>query len=83
MKHLVEKIEGRVENRATEYSILLSDVQSNYYSLRLSLLGGSVKGAVGKLVTVHTRDHTGLLRAGCAFLLHVCDDEHQLYQHNF
>ena len=84
MKHLVEEIEARAENPAmTEYSSLLADVQTNYFSLRLSLLGGSVKGAVGKLVLVHTRDHTGLLRAGCAFLLHVCDDEHQLYQQFF
>ena len=28
---------------------------------------------------VHTRDHTGLVRAGCAFLLHVCEDEFQLH----
>ena len=84
IRPLVEEIEKRLDNSAlTEYSGLLSDIQSNYFSQRLSMLGASVRGAVGKLVTVHTRDHTGLLRAGCAFLLHVCDDEHQLYQQIF
>jgi len=84
LRPLVQEVEARSELAGlTEYSGLLSDVQTNYFSLRLSLLANSVKGAVGKLVTVHTRDHTGLLRAGCAFLLHVCDDEHQLYQQFF
>ena len=84
VRPLLEEIEKRVDNPdLPEYSSLLSDVQTNYFGLRLSLLGASVKGAVGQLVTVHTRDHTGLLRAGCAFLLHVCDDEHQLYQQFF
>ena len=30
-------------------------------------------------MTVHTKDHTRLVRAGCAFLLHVCEDEYQLH----
>ncbi len=29
------------------------------------------------------RDHCGLLRAGCAFLLHVCEDETQLHAQIF
>ena len=33
----------------------------------------SVKSAVDQLLVVHQRDHCGLVRAGCAFLLHVCE----------
>jgi hypothetical protein len=32
---------------------------------------------------VHSRDHCGLVRAGCAFLLHVCEDETQLHAQIF
>ena len=32
---------------------------------------------------VHSRDHCGLVRAGCAFLLHVCEDETQLHAQMF
>ena len=85
LRHFIHEIESRVERRdqLPEYSSLLSDVQGNYFNCRLELLGSSVRGAVAQLVTVHTRDHTGLLRAGCAFLLHVCDDEYQLFSQFF
>ena len=47
------------------------------------LLQPSVKSAVSELSTKHKRDHCGLVRAGCAFLLHVCEDEYNLYHHFF
>ena len=40
---------------------------------RGKLLSPSVKSAVDQLLVVHQRDHCGLVRAGCAFLLHVCE----------
>ena len=74
MKKLIEEVESRLDKpEVAEYASLLSDIQGNYFNCRLELLGTSVRGAVSQLVTVHTRDHTGLLRAGCAFLLHVCE----------
>ena len=79
MRGLVERVEGGAGAGLQEYSALLLDLQQHYTACRLELLGPSVRGAMAELVTVHTRDHTGLLRAGCAFLLHVCEDEHQLY----
>ncbi len=39
----------------SDYNSLLSDIQGNYFNCRLELLGGSVRGAVAQLVTVHTR----------------------------
>ena len=29
------------------------------------------------------QDHCALVRSGCAFMVHVCEDEHQLYTHFF
>ena len=84
LRHLIQEVEAREDNPLlSEYASLLSDIQGNYFNCRLELLGNSVRGAVAQLVTVHTRDHTGLLRAGCAFLLHVCEDEYQLYSQYF
>ena len=84
LRPLMTELEARGESEElAEYGSLLSDIQGNYFNCRLELLGGSVRGAVSQLVTVHTRDHTGLLRAGCAFLLHVCEDEHQLFSQFF
>lgn len=66
-----------------EYVRLVQDLQQFYLECRMGLLHNSVKGAVQQLLTVHTRDHTGLVRAGCAFLLHVCEDESQLHAQFF
>jgi len=79
VRHLIAEAERRASNSLTEYTTLVQDLQYNYLACRMELLQPSVKSAVAKLVTVHTRDHTGLVRAGCAFLLHVCEDEYQLH----
>ena len=67
LRQLIVELESRGDHDNSdtvlpEYSSLLSDIQANYFHCRLELLGNSVKGAVSQLVTVHTRDHTGLLR---------------------
>eukprot|EP00092_Neocalanus_flemingeri_P004451 GFUD01004786.1.p1 GENE.GFUD01004786.1~~GFUD01004786.1.p1 ORF type:complete len:913 (+),score=335.84 GFUD01004786.1:66-2804(+) len=79
VRHLIAEAERRASSDLSEYITLVQDLQSNYLACRMELLQPSVKSAVAQLVTVHTRDHTGLVRAGCAFLLHVCEDEYQLH----
>jgi len=79
VRHLIAEAERRASTSLTEYTTLVQDLQSTYLACRMELLQPSVKSAVSQLVTVHTRDHTGLVRAGCAFLLHVCEDEYQLH----
>jgi len=79
VRHLIAEAERRSSSELSEYSSLVQDLQTAYLACRLELLQPSVRSAVGQLVTVHARDHTGLVRAGCAFLLHVCEDEHQLH----
>ena len=46
-------------------------------------IGPSVQRAVKELAGKHARDHCALVRAGCAFMLHVCEDEYQLYTQFF
>lgn len=66
-----------------EYESVLTDCQNSYFACRRQLLLPSVKSAVSELSNKYTRDHCGLVRAGCAFLLHVCEDEYQLFQQFF
>lgn len=82
VRHLIQEVERRTGN-SPEYSGLVSDLDQLYLSCRMQLLQPSVQSAVGQLLTVHHRDHCGLVRAGCAFLLHVCEDEQQLHSQFF
>ena len=50
------------------------------FSLQMS---PSVRAAINDLSAKHRRDHCGLVRSTCAFLLHVCEDEYQLYRQFF
>ena len=45
--------------------------------------GASVSRAVTELASRHARDHCALVRSGCAFMVHVCEDEYQLYTQFF
>ena len=78
VRHLITEAERRASTSLTEYTTLVQDLQSNYLSCRMQLLQPSVKTAVSQLGTVHTRDHMRLVRAGYAFLPHVCEDEYQM-----
>jgi len=82
IRHLIVEVE-RKQDQGSEYTALLQDIEQHYLSARRELLTPSVKHAVAQLLTVHNRDHCGLLRAGCAFLLHVCEDETQLHAQMF
>jgi len=82
MRHLIAETERR-QNQGQEYVQLLVDIEQHYLTCREKLLGPSVRSAVDQLLVVHTRDHCGLVRAGCAFLLHVCEDETQLHAQMF
>jgi len=82
IKGLMEQIEQRVK-RNDQYQHLLSDIHHCYFSQRRMLLEPSVISAMTDLVNVNKQDHCALLRSGCAFMVHVCEDEHQLYGHFF
>ena len=65
------------------YHQLLTDCHQCYFQQRMSLLGPSVSSAVTELAGKHARDHCALVRSGCAFMVHVCEDEYQLFTQFF
>ncbi|XP_040580746.1 conserved oligomeric Golgi complex subunit 3 isoform X2 [Lepeophtheirus salmonis] len=65
------------------YESLLADCQSVYFSCRNRLLMPSIQSTVTYISSKHVRDHCGLMRAGYSFMLHICDDEYQLYYRFF
>ncbi|XP_077514002.1 conserved oligomeric Golgi complex subunit 3 [Amblyomma americanum] len=79
---LVAQIEERVDRNA-EYRELLDACHTCYFGQRETLLGSSVSTAMKELAATHQRDHCALVRSGCAFLVHLCEDEHQLYMQFF
>ncbi|GFR07921.1 conserved oligomeric Golgi complex subunit 3 [Trichonephila clavata] len=79
---LMKQIEERVEKNP-DYQVLLSDCHQCYFNQREILLGPSVTAAINDLAEKHKKDHCSLVRSGCAFLLHICEDEHQLFHQFF
>ncbi|KAG7171455.1 conserved oligomeric Golgi complex subunit 3-like [Homarus americanus] len=82
IKSLMAEIEDRVEN-SPEYTTLLSDCHQCYFSQRQRLMGPCVNDAVAQLSQKYERDYCKLVRSGCAFLIHVCEDEHTLFHQFF
>ncbi|MPC15446.1 Conserved oligomeric Golgi complex subunit 3 [Portunus trituberculatus] len=82
IKSLMAEIEDRVEN-SPEYTNLLSDCHQCYFAQRNKLLGPCVTDAVAQLSQQYQRDYCSLVRSGCAFLVHVCEDEHALFHQFF
>ncbi|CAI6000927.1 unnamed protein product [Closterium sp. NIES-65] len=79
LKPLMEEMEGRASRR--EYSQLLSDCHTIYCEQRLAL----VQPVVQQRITEFARRETlpTLTRSGCAYLMQVCQSEHQLFDHFF
>ncbi|XP_049947756.1 conserved oligomeric Golgi complex subunit 3 [Schistocerca serialis cubense] len=82
VKQVIIQIEERVA-RNQEYENLLAECHHSYFSQREQLLGTGVATAVSELAGQHRGDHCSLVRSGCAFLVHVCHDEYQLFYQFF
>uniref|UniRef100_A0A8C6W532 Conserved oligomeric Golgi complex subunit 3 n=1 Tax=Nannospalax galili TaxID=1026970 RepID=A0A8C6W532_NANGA len=82
VRTLIEQIEQRSE-KIPEYQQLLNDIHQCYLDQREHLLGPSIACTVTELTSQNNRDHCALVRSGCAFMVHVCQDEHQLYNEFF
>uniref|UniRef100_A0A8C6Z4L6 Component of oligomeric golgi complex 3 n=1 Tax=Nothoprocta perdicaria TaxID=30464 RepID=A0A8C6Z4L6_NOTPE len=65
------------------YQQLLNEIHQCYLDQRELLLGPSIASTVTELTSQNNRDHCALVRSGCAFMVHVCQDEHQLYNEFF
>ncbi|KAG8452311.1 hypothetical protein GDO86_004207, partial [Hymenochirus boettgeri] len=82
VRTLIEQMEQRAE-KIPEYSQLLGEIHQCYLTQRENLLSPSIATTITDLTSQNNRDHCALVRSGCAFMVHVCQDEHQLYNEFF
>ncbi|MEE6471151.1 hypothetical protein FKM82_009194 [Ascaphus truei] len=65
------------------YQQLLGEIHHCYLEQRENLLSPSITTTITDLTSQNNRDHCALVRSGCAFMVHVCQDEYQLYNEFF
>lgn len=82
LRTLIEQVEQRSE-KIPEYQQLLDDIHQCYLEQREALLSPSINSTITDLTNQSNKDHCALVRSGCAFMAHVCQDEHQLYSEFF
>ncbi|KAL0985564.1 hypothetical protein UPYG_G00158660 [Umbra pygmaea] len=82
VRTLIEQIEQRAD-RIPEYRYLLEETHQCFLEQREQLLSPSITSTITDLTSHNTKDHCALVRSGCAFMVHVCQDEHQLYNEFF
>ncbi|XP_076026069.1 conserved oligomeric Golgi complex subunit 3 [Genypterus blacodes] len=82
VRSLIEQIEQRAE-KIPEYHQLLDEIHQCYLDQREQLLSPSITSTITDLTNQNSKDHCALVRSGCAFMIHVCQDEHQLFQEFF
>lgn len=79
LKPILEEIESRSSRK--EYAQILAECHKLYCEQRLSL----VKGIVLQRISEFSKKEAlpSLTRSGCAYLMQVCQLEHQLFDHFF
>ncbi|XP_040281373.1 conserved oligomeric Golgi complex subunit 3 isoform X2 [Bufo bufo] len=82
VRTLIEQMEQRSE-KLPEYQLLLGEIHQCYLEQRENLLSPSITTTITDLTSHNNRDHCALVRSGCAFMVHVCQDEYQLYNEFF
>uniref|UniRef100_A0A8D3C4L0 Conserved oligomeric Golgi complex subunit 3 n=1 Tax=Scophthalmus maximus TaxID=52904 RepID=A0A8D3C4L0_SCOMX len=82
VRSLIEQIEQRAE-KVPEYHQLLDEIHQCYLEQREQLLSPSITSTITDLTNQNGKDHCALVRSGCAFMVHVCQDEHQLFNEFF
>ncbi|KAK5611297.1 Golgi transport complex subunit 3 [Crenichthys baileyi] len=82
VRSLIEQIEQRAE-KISEYQQLLDEIHQCYLDQREQLLSPCITSTITDLTKQNSKDHCALVRSGCAFMVHVCQDEHQLFNEFF
>uniref|UniRef100_A0A8C4INW8 Conserved oligomeric Golgi complex subunit 3 n=1 Tax=Dicentrarchus labrax TaxID=13489 RepID=A0A8C4INW8_DICLA len=82
VRSLIEQIEQRAD-KIPEYHQLLDEIHQCYLDQREQLLSPSITSTITDLTNQNSKDHCALVRSGCSFMVHVCQDEHQLYNEFF
>ncbi|PHT24796.1 hypothetical protein CQW23_35536 [Capsicum baccatum] len=79
LKPILEEIESRAPRK--EYIQLLEECHKLYCEQRLSLIRGIVQQRISEFSRKEAL--SSLTRSGCAYLMQVCQLEHQLFNHFF
>eukprot|EP00898_Chlorokybus_atmophyticus_P000708 jgi/Chlat1/1638/Chrsp127S01891 len=79
LKGLMEEMEARGSRK--EYAQLLTDCHALYCSERLALVAATVQERIAAYAAA--QPVATLTRSGCAYLMQVCQLEHQLFEHFF
>ncbi|KOM33315.1 hypothetical protein LR48_Vigan01g287100 [Vigna angularis] len=79
LKPLLEEIESRSSRK--EYGQILAECHRLYCEQRLSLIRGIVQRRISEFAKKESLP--SLTRSGCAYLIQVCQLEHQLFDHFF
>ncbi|KAG5608589.1 hypothetical protein H5410_019870 [Solanum commersonii] len=79
LKPILEEIESRTPRK--EYIQLLEECHKLYCEQRLSLIRGIVQQRISEFSRKEAL--SSLTRSGCAYLMQVCQLEHQLFNHFF
>lgn len=83
IKTLMEQLEQRSEKNLIEYDQTLAECHKYYINQRRMLLSASINNAINDLTLKYQRDTCTLVRSSCSFMIHVCQDEHKLFQQFF
>ncbi|XP_009359679.1 conserved oligomeric Golgi complex subunit 3 [Pyrus x bretschneideri] len=79
LKPVLEEIESRASRK--EYTQILTECHKLYCEQRLSLVRGIVHQRISEFAKKEALP--SLTRSGCAYLMQVCQLEHQLFDHFF
>ncbi|KAK9948176.1 hypothetical protein M0R45_003763 [Rubus argutus] len=79
LKPVLEEIESRASRK--EYTQMLAECHKLYCEQRLSLVRGIVHQRISEFAKKEALP--SLTRSGCAYLMQVCQLEHQLFDHFF
>ncbi|TYG87540.1 hypothetical protein ES288_A13G223600v1 [Gossypium darwinii] len=79
LKPILEEIESKASRK--EYVYLLAECHKLYCEQRLSLIKGTVHQRISEFAK--KEGLPSLTRSGCAYLMQVCQLEHQLFHHFF
>ncbi|XP_053667552.1 conserved oligomeric Golgi complex subunit 3 [Anopheles marshallii] len=82
----IKRITGLIEDRLDrnpDYEQLLGELHQSYLTQRATIMRSGVDQAIKDLAKKHKGDHCALVRSACAFMVHICQDEHRLFYQFF
>ncbi|CAG2121811.1 unnamed protein product [Medioppia subpectinata] len=78
IKTLMQQIEERTQ-QSPLYSQYLSECHQCYFTARESLIGPVLSLAIDEMVASYQRNYCQLIRSSTNVVIHICQDEYQLF----